>query len=53
MPELPVGAWIQIGPYEPSCTPAVVAGGAGGAHLKSPTGGAANRMFLNVYIYHF
>lgn len=47
-PEGPaVGAWTQIGPYDPSCTPVCWPGGAGLAHLRLPVGGAAKRMFLN------
>jgi len=34
-----IGACMHIGPYEPSCTVVSVAGGAGFAHRKSPTGG--------------
>jgi hypothetical protein len=39
------GHWF---PTVPFCTPDSVGGSSGFAHRKSPSGGAANRMFLNV-----
>ena len=42
---------MQSFPTFPVCTPAIGRGGAGFANRNAPTGGAAKRIFLKMYIW--